>query len=422
MEPAAVTDLPLGRSDSRRQVARLPSIVLKNRYFERNPVQNDEGASAISRPRLKKFMSVGAGPIRKVFSEPGAFADAAFVISAGDLYSIDTAGDDTLIGTLGAAEISAVDMAVVAPIGGTPERLFIANSGLLWAYASNGQAIGHLEASGAPANNDTVTIDGVVYKFTTGSVDTGTPDGSAGNPWLVARTGVAATDLEALYHAINDSGDSGTEYSTALTAHDAVEAYSFAAADLYIAARVTGTQGNLIATTEASANLAWTAAALQDGGQPLLRQIPVPEDYIVSSIGQINSYIIVAIEKGQGVNGQFYWIEPGEVTIDPLNFATAERSPDAVNQVTVFSDMFWLLGQKTAEPWQTTGNLAAPVRRFEGILYDRGCWEGSAVPVKDSLILCDQDGAVFQIQGGLKRISRPDIEERIRRAIQDQGA
>ena len=417
-----MTNLPLARGDFNRQVARTPSIALKNRYFETNPVENDTGASAISRPRLKKAFEVGDGPIRKVFSEPGAFDDDVFVLSGAALYAIDVIGASTLIGSTGSAEISAVDMAVVAPIGGTPERLFIADSGVLWAYAANGQAIGHLEASGAPANNDTVTIASTVYKFTTGSVDAGSPAGTALNPWLVLSTGVTATDLEALFHAINASGTAGTEYSTALTAHATVEAYNYTSTDLYVAARTAGTGGNTIATTESSANLAWTAATLQSGGSALLRQVPLPEDYTVSSIGCINSYVIVAVEAGQGVNGQFYWIEPGEITIDPLNFATAERSPDAINQVIVFSDMVWLLGQRTAEPWITTGDPAAPLQRFQGILYDRGCWEGSACQVKDSLILCDQDGAVFQIGGGLKRISRPDIEERIRSAIQAQGS
>ncbi len=416
-----MADLKLGRGDLRRSVARTPQIMLKNRYFEYNPVLTDEGASTIARPRLKKLVEIGDGPIRKVFSEPGSFDDVAFVISGADLYSLSVLAVGTLIGTLTVDGISAIDMAVVAPIGGTPERLFIADSGILWVYASNGQAIGHLEASGAPANGDTVTIDTTVYQFTTGSVDAGTPAGTGANPWLVARTGVAATDLEALFHAINDSGTGGTEYSTTLTPHTTVEAYAVNGPDLYVTARQYGVVGNLIATTETSATLAWTAATLQSGGGAVLRQVPLPEDYSVASIGHINSYIIVAVEEGQGVNGQYYWIEPGETSIDPLNFATAERSPDAVNQVIVFSDLFWLLGQRTTEPWQMTGDIDAPVRRFQGILYDRGCWEGSAVPVKDSLILCDQDGAVFQIQGGLKRISRPDIEERIRRAIQAQG-
>ena len=36
------------------------------------------------------------------------------------------------------------------------------------------------------------------------------------------------------------------------------------------------------------------------------------------------------------------------------------------------------------------------------------------------MIVVDQDGAVFQIKGGLNRISTPQIEERMRRAIQTE--
>jgi hypothetical protein len=54
---------------------------------------------------------------------------------------------------------------------------------------------------------------------------------------------------------------------------------------------------------------------------------------------------------------------------------------------------------------------------LQGVTFDRGTWEGTAVQVKESMIVVDADGGVFQIAGGLKRISRPDIEERIRVAI-----
>jgi len=121
------------------------------------------------------------------------------------------------------------------------------------------------------------------------------------------------------------------------------------------------------------------------------------------------------------IKGRFFWIEPGENEVDPLNFATAERNPDGVLQVLVFDDMFWLLGQNTTEPWITTGNQAAPMQRFRGLLFDRGSWEGTAVQVKDSLIVVDEDGGVFQIKGGQKRISNPAIEERIRRMKQLQS-
>lgn len=413
----------IGKGDYRRSVPAIPSIVLKNRFFETNPVLNEDQTSLISRPAMKKITEVGDGLVRKVYSEPGTFDDSMFVVSGLNLYKMTLALTTTLLGQIGSVVTDAVEMAAAANIGegNVPERLFLADGGILWVYMDDAQAIGILTASAAPANNDTVTIDGIVYKYTTGSVDAGTPAGTGANPWLVARTGVAATDLEALFHAINDSGTAGTEYSTALTPHTTVEAYNVTINTLYIVARVYGTAGNAIAVSEASANLAWGAATLQDGGEPHLRQVPMPNDVGAISVAHINQYIIVIPAQGNDINGRFYWIEPGEVTVDPLNFATAERAPDACNQVVVYSDMFWLCGQTTTEPWVPTGDADAPFQRFRGILYDRGCWEGTAVKVKDSLILCDQDGAVFQIQGGLKRISRPDIEQRIRTAITVQN-
>jgi len=411
--------ISIGRSDFRRGVSGAPSIVLKNRYFETNPVLNDQDQTGlIARPRLKQALYIGDGPTRKVFSEAGTFNDAAFAVCGLVLYKVTTALASTNLGTIGVSLTGAVEMAAAANLGTTPERLFITDGSVLWVYMDDGQAIGNLVASAAPANGDVVRIDGIYYQFTTGSVDTGTPAGTSGNPWLVKRSGVAIDDLTFLFDAINDSGTAGTDYSTALTPHLTVNAYTVSAQGLFVHAVVYGAAGNSIVTTETGANLAWGAGTLAGGGSPRLRQVPTPDDVGAISLAHINGYIIVIPAQGVGINGRFWWIEPGEVTIDPLNYATAERAPDAVNQVVVYSDMFWLCGQTTTESWQMTGNADSPVQRIQGILFDRGSWEGTAIKVKDSLIIADQDGGVFQIQGGLKRISRPDIEERIRRAIQ----
>lgn len=411
--------ISIGRSDFRRGVSAAPSIVLKNRYFETNPVLNDQDQTGlIARPRLKQALYIGDGPTRKVFSEAGTFDDAAFAVCGLVLYKVTTALVSSSLGTIGVSLTGAVEMAAAANLGTTPERLFITDGSVLWVYMDNGQAIGNLVASAAPANGDVVRIDGIYYQFTTGSVDTGTPAGTVGNPWLVKRSGVAIDDLTFLFDAINDSGTAGTDYSTALTPHLTVNAYTVSAQGLFVHAVVYGTAGNSIVTTETGANLAWGAGTLAGGGSARLRQVPTPDDVGAISLAHINGYIIVIPAQGVGINGRFWWIEPGEVTIDPLNYATAERAPDAVNQVVVYSDMFWLCGQTTTESWQMTGNADSPVQRIQGILFDRGSWEGTALKVKDSLIIADQDGGVFQIQGGLKRISRPDIEERIRRAIQ----
>lgn len=420
-----MTTIPLAKGDYKRRVAAEPFIGLRNRFCEANPTLNDSPVSLIARPALKKWQEVGTGPIRKVYSEPGVFDGDLFTVSATEFYRIPAAtGTAALVGDLGGDGTGDVSMAATAPVGSEPAHLFFAEGGVLWLYMADGRAIGHLEASAAIANNDVVEIGGTYYKFTNGSVDAGTPAGTVGSPWLVALGSSNADALQNLYDAINGTGTPGTEYSTATTVHDEVTAASVQANDLYVLAIVGGAAGNAVTTTETGANLAWGAATLEDGGEPLLTQVQMPEDVGAISVAHINSYVIVVPiqDEALGTVGRFYWIEPGAITIDALDFATAERAPDKLHQVVVFGDMFWLLGQKTTEPWITTGDLAAPVIRFTGILFDRGSWEGTAVQVKDSLIVVDEDGGVFQIGGGQTRISRPDIEERIRRAMQIEGS
>lgn len=417
-----MTAIPIARGDFDRRVAEAAAVVMKNRFIEQVPVLTDRPVSAISRPALKRFAVVGVGPIRHVFSAPGAFDDDAFVVSGFDLYRVSAAdGTSSFIGTISTTGLGGVSMAVVARIGDIPTRLFIAEGGVLWIYTENGEATGHLQAS-AIANGDQVRIGDTYYQFTTGAVDTGTPAGTAIAPWLVKSVGVIATDMTNLFNAINDEGIPGTDYSTLTTAHPTVRASILSGGDLYVAAKAPGAAGNAIVTTETGAGLIWAAATLTGGGGPTLRQAGTPDGIGAVSIAGINSYVIVVPVQADDLEtvGRFYWINPGETYVDPIDFATAERSQDKLHQVGVYSDKFWLFGQITTEPWITVGGTDAPMQRFQGILFDRGSWEGTAVQVKDSLVVVDEDGGVFQIAGGQKRISRPDIEERIRAAMQLQ--
>jgi len=418
-----VKTLDLAKSNYDRGVAKASQIPLKNRFFEQNPALNDSGASAISRPSLKKFIEVGTGPIRKLYSASGVFSNDLFTVSGTDLHRVDsTAGTSRSIGTISSDTVGDIAMAATSPIGDTvPAFLFIAEGGLLWVYTEDGQAIGHLQASGNPTAGDTVTIGTTYYKFVSSGLDTGSPAGTLANPWNVLIGATGPLSLANLFKAINDSGTPGTDYSTVLVGHTTVTATNYSGNDLYVAAVETGTTGNAIATTETSSVLAWSAATLEQGGDEMLRQIPLPDDVGAVSLAHINSYVIVIPIQTGAITGRFYYINPGETVIDPLSYATAERSPDGIQQVVVFGEMFWLCGQKTTEPWITTGNPDEPVTRFSGILFDRGTWEGTAIQVKDSLIVVDEDGAVFQIGQGSKRISIPAVEERLRRAILNQA-
>lgn len=288
-------DVPLSRSDYFRGVAKEARIRTRNRYFEQNPILTDKQAALLARPGMNRWLAVGAGPIRGVYSQSGSFDDALFVVSSDNLWRVSTAGVVTNIGVIPSnSTITHVSMAATANIGVTRAFLFVTAGSTLMCY-----------------------------------------DEGAATPWF---------------------------------------------------------------------------------------QVPLPNAVGTVSVAYIASYVVVVPAQGFGINGQFYWIEPGETTVDPLNFATAERAPDPISEVVVFNDQFWLPGDTTTEAWYFTGDIAAPVLRVKGIVFDRGAWEGTALQVKDSMIIVDSEGAVFQISGGAKRISRPDIEERIREAIQVQAA
>lgn len=416
-----MVDIPLSRSDYFRGVAKEARIRTRNRYFEQNPVLTTTQAALLARMGLARFLTVGEGPVRGVYSQPGSFDDALFVASGSELYRVGTDETITLIGSLPNTSLTSdVQMAATSNIGETPAFLFVASGSTLMCYVENGYARGTI--SGVPANNDVVRVGDIYYQFTNGSVDAGTPAGTLANPWLVALGASTADAWQNLGDAFAAAGVAGTQYSTALTINPDIQISAITGTAVTVRSNLVGALGNATVTTETGAAIAWDAATLTGGGSPSWFAVETPDDVGIISVGYIASYVVVVPAQGQGINGRFYWIEPGETTIDELNFATAERAPDPISGVVVFGDQFWLPGVATTEAWYFSGDIEAPVLRVQGVVFDRGAWEGTAVQVKDSMIIVDNQGAVFQIAGGAKRISRPDIEERIREAIQYQAS
>ena len=411
--------IPLGRSDWRRGVAKEPELRFVNRYFETNPADQTSQAALISRPGLRRFKYVGAGPIRGVYSQPGSFNDALFVVSDDVWWRVDRDGTATVLQTGLNPGTAAVSMAGTGNIGDTPEYMFLADGRNLWVYVENGYAKGTV--SGSPANNDVIRINATYYKFTSGSVNAGAPAGTNADPWLVALGASDPFSWANFAAALGASGTAGTDYSTALTINTDIVVIAASSTLVSVQSVLIGALGNGIVTTETGASIAWTAGTLTGGGTPTVTTVETPDDVGVISLGYIASYVVVIPSQGEGVNGRFFWIQPGETTIDPLNFATAERAPDPIFSVVVFGDQFWLPGSNTTEVWYFTGNADSPVLRMQGVAFDRGTWAGTAIQVKESMITVDSDGGVFQIAGGIERISNPSVEERIREAIAYQA-
>jgi hypothetical protein len=169
-----MVSIPLGTSDWRREVADEPDVPVLNRYFEQNPTNLTDQVSLLSRPALKRFLSVGSGPIRALYSQPGSFEDTLFVVSNDELYRVDQDETVTFIsnGLAGSSLKASPVMAATSRLGSTPEYLYIADGKILWVYTEDGFAFGELTASGTIVNTDEVKIGDIYYKWTSGSVDT----------------------------------------------------------------------------------------------------------------------------------------------------------------------------------------------------------------------------------------------------------
>lgn len=417
-----MVNIPLGNSDFRRALSKSPFIKVRNRYFEQNPTNLVEGSALLARPALQRWLTAGDGPNRGgPYSQPGSFNDALFVMSGRILYKVGTDFSITLIGNSFFEEDDETTRAVMtatAAIGTTPERLFIADGKKLSVYQPDTFARGELLTTAGVANSDVVRIGSVYYRFTNGSVNAGTPAGTVANPWLVAHVADTRTNLENLFKAVNASGVAGTTYSTALTANASAVAESNTAVSLFARASVIGTAGNSVVTTTTITGATWTAGTLVNGVDDGLSIVDMPDGLSAISVTFIAGYVIVVPAPREGFKGRFYWIEPGEVTINPINFATAERSPDPLVAVRAVGDQFALFGTNSTEMRYPTGDVLAPFARSQTRIFERGLWQGSDVQIKDTLIMMDTDGTVYRIDGnGPQRISDNSIEERTRLAI-----
>jgi hypothetical protein len=151
-----------------------------------------------------------------------------------------------------------------------------------------------------------------------------------------------------------------------------------------------------------------------------LTPITMPDDVAPTSVVVVDEFVFITIQQDL-VNGhpgdQFYWILPGEVTVDPLNFATAESKPDILLQALSLGDQLVLAGKDSTEFWYGTGDVDAPFAPIEGRPYDRGMWGGTGVLLNDALFLVGSDSRVYKVTDSATPISAPGIEERIARAM-----
>jgi hypothetical protein len=116
-----------------------------------------------------------------------------------------------------------------------------------------------------------------------------------------------------------------------------------------------------------------------------------------NAFGQINDPDFTGAVTVSYLDGYFVYIQPDSqlvwttalldgTSIDPLDFASAEGSPD--NLVSSIADHLetWLFGTNTTEIWYNAGNAGFPLQRIQGAFMEIGCAATFSVAKLDSTV------------------------------------
>lgn len=418
-----MTKVPLGKFAYNRRTPGEPEIYMLNRYFEENPTNLVDGAALLARCGTERFGGYGLGPQRGFAATPGAFDYDLFVFSGEEIYRTD---GDTVLAISGAV-LGDTQPQVAFMVGDGYEYMFVADGLLLQVYTGGTHASTVLTVDATTPPNivaQVLNIGGVYYGWSA-AVNTGTPDGLIGSPYLVLVGANDAESLENMASAISFSGIRGTTYSNTLSGPHPTVQIPYALAPpapltLTLQAKSEFADGNAIVTVVSSgADMAFTGATMTGGGVHVLQGVVTPDGAAISSLASLASHVLAVKANSQRV----YWILPGEITIDPLNYAEAESAPDDIVQAVSVGDAVLMGGQNASEWWYATGgtDTVPAFAPIAGRAYSRGVVEGTPVKVKDSVILVGNDGVVYKIGAGVERISNYGIEERIRRQLRREG-
>lgn len=188
---------------------------------------------------------------------------------------------------------------------------------------------------------------------------------------------------------------------------------------LPLAAREPGTAGNTVVleviagdvvvgsgTTESTSD----AIFLAGGRTHTLQDVEVPDDVPILKVVSLSGFVLAIEEDSQ----RFFFIRPGNTTIDPLDFESAESEPDNLVDAIRAGDLAWLFGESSVEAWYASGDAERPIQRMQGMSFRIGARAGTAALVREVPVFVGTDDAVYALEGRPQRISTHGIEERIR--------
>lgn len=268
--------------------------------------------------------------------------------------------------------------------------------------AVSGYASGTLTVTVNPLNNETVTIGTRVYRFRTvlAQLDD------------VLIGGSATASMQNLAAAINAGAGAGTTYFTGTVVNADVTA-SPSGLTCVVTSRAAGTNANSIVTTETLTSGSWGAGTLTGAVSSALQILPLPAGVNVVSLGVVAGFVLLVASNSQ----RFYYLEPNQLVVQPLNFYTAESGPDELINTVVVGDQAWMFGEATTEVWYPdAASVDDPFSQVQQRVFQRGIFEGTAVLLDDEVMVVGDDNVVYRVGASPVRVSDHGMEERIRLA------
>lgn len=402
--------LPLGLGAYKRQFAREPEIRLENRYVEAAPTNLKEHTALIGRAGtafLATFApGVADGKLRGFYSKAGLLNGDLFVAAGQNFWRFDGTTKTQIAGTLHGTDAPRVTWSK----GIGYEYLFIADGTALYYYGGGTKAKGILTSDGTANLAAVVEIGGVYYTWT-GSLTDPLADGTAAHPWIVKPGADVASDLANLAATLNYDGVPGTDFSSTLGGASLTVTAVSDATTLTATYLTNSAAGNTVSTTVSGAHLTWGGATLAGGGVHALLQIAVPGGQAIESLASLAGYVLASV----GGTQKFYFIPPGDTTIDALSFAEKESAPDPIIDMAALGDVLILAGAGSIEFWNATGDSKNPFAPIIGRTMSRGIVPGSLVVVDEgTFIMVGNDWRVYSVGASPTPISDHGIEERIR--------
>ncbi len=148
----------------------------------------------------------------------------------------------------------------------------------------------------------------------------------------------------------------------------------------------------------------------------VFQQITDPDFPGAVTVGYLDTFFVF-----NEPNSQKLWVTGllDGTSIDPLDFASAEGSPDLIVGIIIDHREVWVFGTNSVEVWYDSGNADFPLSRIQGAYNEVGCSSpGSIAKMDNQIYWLGQDargyGMVYRSAGYIaQRVSTHAIEWQI---------